>query len=178
MKLLENEIIKLRALEPEDLDALYNWENDSELWDCGSTMAPYSKFALRDYLCDSRQDIFQTRQLRLMIVFKENNASVGTIDLYDFDPMNLRAGIGILLDKNYRRKGLGIQVLDLIKEYAFDFLLLKQLYAHVPKDNLGSLKLFTRCGYEHTGRLHAWIKNRDSFNDVFVMQLINPKLKI
>lgn len=178
MKLLENEMVRLRALEPEDLDALFKWENDPELWSCGSTLAPYSKFALREYISESRQDIFQSRQLRLMIILKENDRPVGTIDLYDFDPMNLRAGVGILLDSEYRQKGLGVQVLELIKDYAFDFMLMKQLYAYVPKENLASLKLFTRCGYKQTGRLHEWLKKPDGFDDVFFMQLINPKLRM
>jgi diamine N-acetyltransferase len=113
-----------------------------------------------------------------MIVLKELNVPIGTVDLYEFDPMNLRAGVGILLDENYRQKGYGSQVLDLIKDYTFKFLFLKQLYAYVPKKNLVSQKLFTRCGYVQTGILQEWVKAQDSFEDVFFMQLINPKLKI
>lgn len=178
MALLENETIKLRALEPEDLDALYRWENDSKLWSFGSTLAPYSRFALREYISESRQDIFQVRQLRLMIILKESDTPIGTIDLYDFDPMNLRAGVGILLDENYRQKGLGGLVLDLISDYAFKFLLLKQLYAYVPERNLPSYKLFVHSGYVKTGNLKEWVKTEKCFEDVFFMQLINPDLKI
>ena len=173
MALLENDKIILRALEPEDLDVLYKWENDSNLWNCGSTLAPYSKFVLRDYLANSRQDIFQSRQLRLMIVEKESGYSIGTIDLYDFDPLNLRAGIGILLDADYREKGYGLLALHLIKEYAFRFLLLNQLFAHVPKNNVPSYKLFKKGGYRESGLLYSWIKTVSGFEDVYFMQLIN-----
>lgn len=173
MVLLENNSIKLRALEPEDLDILYRWENESDLWGYGTTLAPYSKFTLREYISESRQDIFQSRQLRLMVILKENNMPIGIIDLYDFDPMNLRAGVGILLDSGYRRKGFGVQVLNLLKEYAFDFLLLKQLYAYVLKSNTGSMKLFIKCGYQQTGCLNQWLKCKDCFEDVNVLQLIN-----
>lgn len=175
MALLENNSLKLRALEPEDLDALYRWENESDLWTYGTTLAPYSKFALREYISEARRDIFQSRQLRLMVVLKETDKAIGTIDLYDFDPMNLRAGVGILLDVDHRGKGFGATVLELIQEYAFDFLLLKQLYAHVPKNNTASLKLFTNCGYTQTGCLNQWIKCKDYFEDVNVLQLINKK---
>ncbi len=178
MALLETDLIKLRALEPEDLEILYRWENDCDLWSFGNTLAPYSKFALREYISESRQDIFQTRQLRLMVALKETGAPIGTIDLYDFDPMNLRAGVGILLDADYRQKGFGLQVLELIKTYAFDFLLLKQLYAYVPANNGPSIKLFSRAGYEQTGQLKNWVKTRENFNDVYFMQLINPRLNI
>ena len=173
MAYLENKLIKLRALEPEDLDALYKWENDADLWKYGATIAPYSKYALKEYIADSRLDIFQSRQLRLMIVWKEDNSPIGTIDLYDFDPMNLRAGIGILIDSAYREKGIGKQVLDLMKDYAFNFLLIKQLYAHIPKQNEISLKLFSRAGYSNTACLKDWIKTGEGFEDVCIMQLVN-----
>lgn len=178
MTYLENESIRLRALEPEDLDVLYRWENDSRLWKFGSTIAPYSKFALREYISESRHDIFQSRQLRLMVVLKENNTAIGTIDLYDFDPMNSRAGVGILIDVGHRRKGIGKQVLDLIKNYAFDFLMVKQLYAYVPKKNKPSISLFTNCDYVDVGCLQKWVKTSDGFEDVFMMQLVNPNESI
>jgi len=172
MAYLENGQIKLRALEPEDLDALYKWENDADLWNCGATIAPYSKFAIKEYIADSRVDIFQSKQLRLMIVWKDNGESVGTIDLYDFDPINLRAGVGILIDAAYRGKGIGKQALQLMKDYAFDFLLLKQLFAYVPKQNEISLQLFSKAGYSNTTYLKEWIKTNAGFEDVYVMQLI------
>ncbi len=173
MAYLESNLLKLRALEPEDLDILYRWENDSDLWRYGTTLAPYSRFSLREYLSDSRLDLFQSRQLRLMIMLKSENIPVGTIDLYDFDPMNSRAGIGILIDENYRHRGLGIDALKIIKDYAFNFLMMKQIYAFVPEKNIPSVKLFTRCGYETSGLLHSWIKNNESFDNVFLMQLIH-----
>lgn len=176
MAFLENETIRLRALEPEDLDVLYRWENDPDLWTYGNTLAPYSKFALREYIAESRQDIFLTRQLRLMIMLKEGNKTVGTIDLYDFDPMNLRAGVGILLDQEYRNKGLGVQALLLIQQYAFEFLILKQLFAYIPQSNIHSIKLFAKCNYKQAGILQAWIKCRDTFDDVVVVQLLNERL--
>ena len=173
MAFLESNNLLFRALEPEDLDVLYKWENDSSLWKHGSTLTPYSKFALRDYLSNSLQDIFQSRQLRLMVVSKKNGESIGTIDMYDFDSINQRAGIGILLDAEYRNQGLGVEVLSLSKEYAFRFLMMKQLYAYVPKNNIPSYKLFSKCGYKQTGLLESWVKTEKGFEDVYFMQLIN-----
>jgi diamine N-acetyltransferase len=158
-------------MEPEDLDLLYKWENDTSIWRYGNTLAPYSRFSLKTYLADARQDIFQSRQLRLMIVQKAGNLTVGTIDLYDFDPVNCRAGIGILIDENHRRKGLGLEALNRIKEYAFRFLLLKQIYAFVPIHNEPSVRLFAQGGYVTSGKLTAWIKNEHEFEDVYLMHL-------
>jgi diamine N-acetyltransferase len=173
MAYLENENMLLRALEPEDLDDMYRWENESELWKYSSTIAPYSKFALRDYLTGSLNDLVQSQQLRLIAVDKKNDKSMGTVDLYDYDPINLRAGIGILLDAAYRHRGYGKEILELIKEYAFRVLHLNQLFAYIPESNTGSIRLFSACGYVQCGLLKSWRKSAGEFENVYVMQLIS-----
>jgi diamine N-acetyltransferase len=171
MSLLNNESILLRALEPEDLDRLYEWENDPELWQYGSTLAPYSRFMLRDYLSNAlSQDVFQSRQLRLMIEEKRSGRAVGTIDLFDIDSRHLRAGIGVLLDAACRGKGWGVQALGLMHEYAARVLWLNQLYAYVPADNASSYRMLQKSGYEETGRLKAWLRTADGYEDAYLMQ--------
>ncbi|MDL2241389.1 GNAT family N-acetyltransferase [Bacteroidales bacterium OttesenSCG-928-L03] len=173
---LQSERLILRALEPEDIDQLYQWENDPELWKHGSTLEPYSRFALRDYFENSLRGIAQTGQLRLMAVEKEFGTPIGTVDLYGFDPINSRAGVGILVDKQHQEQGLGTEILGLIQEYGFRFLMLHQLYAHIPRSNTTSRKLFARCGYIETGLMKDWIKTSiRGLEDVYVMQLINPR---
>jgi len=173
MAFLENDNLFLRALEPEDLDILYEWENNSELWKHGSTLMPYSKFALRDYLTNSLQGIVYSRQLRLMAVEKETQATVGTVDLFDYDPIHQRAGIGILVDTPYRRKGWGAEILFLTADYAFNILHINQLYAYIPVSNSSSFNLLSKCGYEQAGLLKSWLKTSTGFEDVHLMQLIN-----
>ncbi|MDR1526777.1 MAG: GNAT family N-acetyltransferase [Dysgonamonadaceae bacterium] len=171
MALLGNETIVLRAVEPEDLDWLYRWENDPELWRYGSTLTPYSRFTLREYLSNAiSRDIFQSRQLRLMIVEKASQRPVGTVDLYDFEPVHLRAGTGILLDSDYRRRGFGLQALQLMQEYASRILMLKQLYAFIPAGNRPSYRLFQKSGYVEAGLLKSWIQTADGFLDTYLMQ--------
>ena len=173
MAFLENDNLLLRALEPEDLDILYKWENNAELWKFGSTLAPYSKFALRDYLIDSLHGIMHTKQLRLMAIEKESLAIVGTTDLFDYDPIHQRACIGILVDVPFRRKGYGEEILNLTADYAFGILHLNQLYAYIPINNTNSFKLLSKCGYEQSGLLKSWLKTSNGFEDVYLMQLMN-----
>ena len=114
MKLLENERIILRALEPEDLEVLFRWENDASLWELGSTLSPFSRYVLKEYIATSHQDIYTNGQLRLMIVCKETGEPVGTIDLFDLDPHHRRCGVGILIDPDSRRKGFAGDWLPLL----------------------------------------------------------------
>ena len=173
MKYLENESIRLRALEPEDIDLLYKWENDTSLWETGSTLAPYSKFALKEYIKDARFDLFSLRQLRLMIELKDDGRRVaGMIDLYDFDPHHNRAGVGILIDPVCQKKGIACQSLRILERYVFDFLHLHQLFAYVPNENAASLRLFEKAGYQPAGILKEWLCVRDRWIDVTIMQRI------
>lgn len=174
--MLSNQNITLRAVEPEDLDILYKWENTTALWIHGNTLAPYSKLVLRQYINDTlSMDIYQSKQLRLMIDSIENNTTVGTIDLYDIDAHNRRAGIGILIDEKYRRNGYASQALTLVADYAFRFLYLHQLYAYIAANNVKSIDLFTKAGYQQIGTLKEWIQRDEALEDVQLFQLLNNR---
>jgi len=168
---LENEKIKLRAPEPEDLGVFYKWENDTELWSLGSTIAPCSRYDLKQYIV-SQKDIYEAKQLRLIIEKKEEKVTVGTIDLYDFDPHNRRAAIGIVIDKVYQRNGLASEALSLLCEYVFSFLKLHQLYAYIPVKNEPSKKLFSHCGFKEKGLLSDWLQTTDGYEDVQIVCLL------
>lgn len=165
-----NRDIVLRSLEPEDLDVLYKWENDTRLWQKGATISPFSRFAIRQYIVDATDDIYHTRQLRMMLEEKESRLPVGTIDIYDFDPLHRRAGIGILIDEDFQQKGYALQALQCAERYAFGHLLLHQIYAFIPETNQPSLALFAKAGFEQTAVLKEWLSVEKAFVDVIVMQ--------
>ena len=167
--ILDNENIKLRALEPEDLDILYKWENDTDLWRLSSTLVPYSRYDLKQYISLAK-DIYESKQLRLIIETK--NEAIGTIDLYDFDAFNSRAAVGIMIDKAYQKNGFATEALSLLCEYSFSFLKLHQLYAFIPVTNTPSIKLFERCGFKDKGLLTDWSQTANGYIDVKLVSLI------
>jgi diamine N-acetyltransferase len=173
----ENNIL-LRALEPFDLETLYKWENDQEIWRVSNTIIPYSRYILQKYIEDSHRDLYETKQLRLMIDSvdaDENQVSVGAVDLFDFDPFHLRAGIGILIgEKKLRNKGLASIALTEIIRYSFEKLQLHQLYANITIDNEASLHVFQKAGFTNCGIKKDWIKIPGGFLDEAIFQLINP----
>jgi len=172
MQLLENRHICLRALEPEDLEFLYKWENDTRIWTNGDTVSPYSRYTLKQYIAESHRGVYELKQLRLMIVEKASGSTVGMVDLYDVDFHHRKAGVGILVDDSTRRRGVATQALGLMKEYAFGFLKLHQLYAYIGQNNSPSLALFDRCGFQASGLLKDWIVTADGYEHVWVYQII------
>jgi len=175
LEYLENKIIKLRAPEISDLGILYKWENDTALWSTGATITPFSKHILMKYLETAHLDIYETKQLRLMIDLKtENYRTIGTIDLFDFDPFNHRAGVGILIaDATDRGKGLASEALNVLIVYCFELLGLHQLYCNISSNNLISLKLFRKHGFNIIGLKKDWTKSTNGYTDEYLLQLIN-----
>lgn len=164
--------IRLRPLEPEDLEFLYQWENDPTIWKVSNTLAPYSRFILKQYIQESHRDLHETKQLRLIIEDQERRV-VGAIDLFDFDPFNHRAGVGILIyNKSDRRKGLATDALHLMCEYGLNTLGLHQMYANIRSDNSESKALFEKEGFHLSGIKKEWIRTPDGWTDEIMMQKI------
>ena len=165
--------IFLRAVEPEDLDFLYELENNEAVWEVSHTITPYSRFVLKRYLENSHKDIYEAKQLRLMICSKGSNEVYGMVDLYDFDPKNKRAGIGIIIaDDVHRNKGIATDALQLLLGYAFEHLDLHQLYANITQDKLVSIHLFSSLGFEQSGVKKDWNFISGQYKDEMLYQKI------
>ena len=167
--------IRLRALEPDDLEFLYALENDSTIWGVSDTLAPVSRHALREYLAHASADFYAVRQLRLVITTGFGSLAVGIVDLFDYDPLHQRAGVGITILAGQRRHGYARQALELLKNHAREVLRLHQIYATVGADNHPSLRLFRAAGFRRVGTRHAWLRTPQGWQDAVELQyLLTP----
>ncbi len=169
--LLNNDLVELRALEPTDLDVLYRWENDSDVWTVSGTLTPYSRQAIWKYLEDNvNNDIYSAGELRLMAMLKPTQEPIGTVDLFHFDPVNNRAELGLLVSPAHRGNGYARVMLDLLCEYACGHLGLRQLYAIITADNEHCLRLFDQYGFSRSGTLKAWVRQGRVYTDAVIFQ--------
>ena len=176
MVTLQGNTIFLRALEPEDLEFIYSIENNEEIWEISNAQTPYSRFLIRQYLENAHQDIYEAKQLRLAICEKDGFIALGLIDLFDFDPVNQRAGIGIIIrNEEHRNKGVGKEALGLLIDYAFQRLQLHQLYANIDTGNVASITLFTNFGFEQIGVKKDWNRVDNQYKDEALYQLIHKQ---
>jgi len=169
---LKGDKVYLRALEPEDLQFLYDLENDTANWEISGTITPYSKNVLQLYLDNAYRDIYDVKQLRLCIC--DLNAEVlGLIDLFDFDPKNKRAGLGIVIKNlDNRNQGSGSESINLLLDYAFTTLNLHQIFANVAEDNKTSIYLFEKLGFKKVGVKKDWIFFNGSYKNEILFQKI------
>ncbi|WP_299017847.1 GNAT family protein [uncultured Polaribacter sp.] len=171
--LLTGNNVKLRALEPEDLEFLYKIENNESFWEVSHTQTPFSKYILKQYLENAHLDIFEAKQLRLLIEEKSTGKQIGMIDLFDFNPQHKRAGVGILIHPDYQQKGFALESLSVLITYCFSHLNLHQLYANITVDNEKSIALFQKNNFKKVGVKKDWIFYNGKFKDELLFQLIN-----
>ncbi len=173
---LKGERVYLRALEPEDLDFIHEIENDESIWEISSTQTPYSKFLIKQYLDNAHKDIYEVKQLRLVIV-THKNLVIGMIDVFDFNFLNKRAGIGILIkDIENRNQGFGAEALKLLTNYCFKHLNLHQLYCNISEDNIASINLFSNQGFLKIGLKKDWNLVNGKYKSEYLFQLINTNV--
>ena len=158
------ENILLRAIEPADLEMLYHWENDPAVWRVSGTMAPISRDRLARFISEQVYDLYATRQMRLMV--DVDNVAVGCVDIFDFEPLHRRFGIGILIYADeHRRRGYARRGIDMVKEYARNTLDLRQIWVTIDEDNPASVALFEGCGFTLSARRREWINRGGKFID-------------
>lgn len=160
----------LRALEPADLNWLYAIENDTTLWHLGISKEPWSKEVLRRYIESQPGNLLRDGQLRL--VLEVEGALVGALDIYDYDAIARKGGIGIVIHPKARGQGLAKAALECFIKYLFGTLGLQMVYAVVPTSNLASKALFETLSFEQTGRLMHWILKDGQFENAHLYQRI------
>lgn len=172
MVTLKGKNIYLRALEPEDLDFIHSVENDESFWEISNTETPYSKYLIKQYLEKSHKDIYEVKQLRL-VISNYSDEALGMIDIFDFDFKNSKAGIGILIkDVEHRNLGVGQEALELLTNYCFSHLNLHQLYCNIFEDNEPSIKLFSNLGFKKIGLKKDWCLVNGQYKNEYLFQLI------
>jgi len=154
--MLKGKNIRLRTIEPNDLDVLLHWENDTDNWQVSNTFVPFSRKLMEEYIY-SAQDIFSVKQIRYIIEDLTTKEALGCIDLFEYDPFHLRAGVGIVMDKKHQNKGVAKEALEVLKKYCFKHLKLHQIYCSITATNVASIRLFEQADFVKTGEKKDWL---------------------
>lgn len=163
-------MITLRAPEQSDVDSIFLWENDPGFSESLPQSAPLSRYQIWEYIKNYQSDPFATRELRMMIYDEALKMVVGHIDMFDFDPVNRRAGIGIYIDESRRREGYAKEALEMFESYVTRTLGMHQLWAYIAIDNTASKALFTGAGFKPAGRLRSWLRRKTEYADALIFQ--------
>lgn len=168
MRLLSDENIMLRPVEPGDADVMWEMESDSEQWIHNGMAAPYSLHNLKEYANNYDADPIRSGQLRLIIESTDTKEILGAVDMYDINPLHRRAFVGIYICCEFRKSGYALKALKLLEDYAFKLLNMHQLGAKIISKNKGSIKLFKKLGYNFIATLPDWYKSGNNWQSVHI----------
>ena len=162
--------LQLRKIEPSDLPFLYQWENDATMWADSDTHNPLSRHDLHQYIENTTGDIYRDGQLRLIIEDSQlstlnsqlSTKIVGCIDLFDFDARNRKSAIGMYIAPDARGRGVGKQAVQLLLDYAFNFLHLRMVYAIISVNNVACSRLYEQMDFLPSSSLRAWTLEGDA----------------
>ena len=169
---LKSEILRLRPLEEEDLNLLYEWENNSANWQYTNTLMPYSKHTLLEYIRSCKTDLLSQESLKLVIELNDGTA-VGTLDVFNIDHFSGRAELGVFLDSKYRGNGYATTAYNLFKDYAFNYLGWVNLYSIVSEENSPMHAVMQRAEFIKSATLRKWIRNARGYEDATLYSITN-----
>jgi len=146
--LLKSENIFLRTLQSNDVEDVLAWENDTKNWGVSGTQTPFTKDEIEKFV-NSEHDIQLNLQIRYVICLNKNNQAIGTIDLFDLNPQDQHVGVGLLIaSSDHRKKGYATEALTTLIDYCRNELSVVHVFCNIQKDNLGSIRLFEKLGFE------------------------------
>ena len=161
-------MIRLRALEPEDVEFLMECESDPESGRWSDYRAPFSRQQLLTYILTYDADPISAGQIRL--IAENDGMPVGIIDFYEISERDSRAYVGITIHPLYRGMRLARPALESAAQYAFNSLGLAQIDARVSTQNTKGLTLFREAGYKESAILLKWIKIGNRWHDIIIFQ--------
>ncbi len=175
-----SESLFLRALEPDDIDFLYDLENREDSFLVGENCIPFSRDFLQRFVYASlHENLLSTGQLRLVACKTPplgkkgfEMPPVGVLDFFNHDALHRRAEVGIVVCKDLRGKGLGAKILQEACVYAQNRLNLHQLHAETAVCNTSSVRIFRSCGFKRCGSRRQWIMQGGKWVDVVLWQKI------
>ncbi len=171
MLILKGEHIYLRALEPEDLELVYQIENNTDNWEVSQTQTPFSKYIIRQYLENAHKDIYEVKQLRL-VISSYKKETFGVVDLFDFDPKNKKVGVGVLILEAYRQQNIAYNSLQLLLNYCLKILGVHQIYANVLENNTASISLFKKLNFTQSAVKKDWVLDNNTYKNEYLFQYI------
>ncbi len=159
--------VTLRRPKLLDLDQLLLWENnlDNSLYSDNPIF--YTREQIEQFLT-SDQDIFLDRKIRFMI--DSSDSPIGCVDLFEYDMVNSRAGVGIFIDEKFRNMGFGTKALSLLKSICMKDYFISNLHVNILYTNKESIQLFERAGFTKNGVKENWIRTENSMLDVWFFQ--------
>lgn len=174
--MLEGKLVRLRALEPTDVERAYRWMNDPEVIRHLGVRYPLSMADEERWLKERPTNSFE-KGVGLAIE-TEDGVHIGSLDLRDVRPEDRKAGMGIMIgDKEYWSNGYGTDAIVTLLRFAFGEMNLNRVWLHVFEFNERAIACYQKCGFREEGRLRQHSYNQGRYWDTVVMGVLREEFE-
>lgn len=170
---LETERLRLVEVTKDHAQGVFdNFSNPVVLQYYG--MDPMTELAQAEKLVEHfRNSFLASRSIRWAMVRKEDNRFAGTIGLNNLSKGMKRAEIGFEIHPDFWRTGMTSEALRAVVNYSFTELGLHRMGAVTFLDNVASIKLLEKNGFEQEGILRSYLFQNGQSHDARVFSVLN-----
>ncbi len=174
--MLDGKLVRLRALEPTDLERVYAWINDREVTRYLTARYPISRSDELRWL-ERGSTNNSTVGVRLAIDTRDG-VHIGTINVHRVAPEDRNAGLGILIgEKQYWSNGYGADAIVTLLHFAFDEMNLNRVWLHTFEFNDRGYACYRKCGFQEEGRLREHYYGEGGYWDSIVMGVLKDEFE-
>ncbi|NPA31239.1 MAG: GNAT family N-acetyltransferase [Chloroflexi bacterium] len=168
--------LRLRAVEPEDLEQAWEWVNDPEVHQFITTTWPLSHQDEVEWLERQRRLPLWQRPLSLEARTDEGWRLIGNAALVRIEWPHRWAELAIMLgDKAFWGQGYGTEAVQALTGIAFDILNLHRVQLEVYEYNARARRAYEKAGFRLEGRRREAIFYRGAYHDSLLMAVLRAE---
>ena len=108
----------------------------------------------------------------------ENDELLGNVSFKSIGEIHRTAEMGIMLgNPKYQRKGYGMEAINLLLDYGFSFLNLRNISLNVFEYNEVAYNLYKKAGFKEAGRLRKAVEIMGKTYDVIIMDMLKEEFQ-
>lgn len=165
----------LKPATAKDIENTYHWYLMSDPQSTSPTALSFKTPA--EAAAAFREQERSAKRERLMTVRRNDKTPVGWIDFFNLNSHNKSAELRLVIDPEERKKGYGLEAIELMCRYLFDSRGLNKVYVHTPAYSKGMIALLKKAGFQQDGVVRHHYLNQREFHDGFIYSLLRFEAK-
>ena len=118
------------------------------------------------------------KEKRFAVRLLENDELLGNVGFKSVGEIHRTAEMGIMLgNPKYQRKGYGMEAINLLLDYGFSFLNLRNISLNVFEYNEVAYNLYKKIGFKEAGRLRKAVEIMGKTYDVIIIDMLKEEFQ-
>jgi len=177
MEMIVGDKVWLRPVSMDDVTGLYlSWLNDDDVTRGLETVPkPYTMEMLKQYVIDM---LANENTYMFILVDAESKKDIGTAKIHNINKKHSTCNLGLMIgEKSFWGKGYGQAAYAAAINFAFNQLNIRKIWEAANSNNVGSLAMCKKAGFEIEGQLKEQVLSDGKYVDKILLGLFNKNYK-